>query len=266
MPTIVRGQPTSAEVRQRLKDEGRPVLVSYSGGKDAIAANIALRDAGVETCLVYMYSIPGREHGKTLGFIEEGLAAQEAVFGQKIHRYPHPALWRMLNSLVYQPPERIYTIEAAQMPLYTFEETWEVIRTDLNYPADTWVADGVRAADSIVRRASMVRHGVMKEHLRKVSPIHDWLKAEVFAAIESAGVPLPPDYAAHMFGRSFDGIDYRFLKPLESAYPDDFARILDWFPLARAELIRREHYDWSHRAGQVFPPGSPHDSTAKEDQ
>lgn len=34
MPTVIKGQPTSAEIRRRLKDEGRPVVLSCSLGKD----------------------------------------------------------------------------------------------------------------------------------------------------------------------------------------------------------------------------------------
>ena len=46
MTTIIKGQPTSAEVRASLAAEGRTVLVAFSGGKDAIATELALQDAG----------------------------------------------------------------------------------------------------------------------------------------------------------------------------------------------------------------------------
>lgn len=232
MPTIIKGQPTSAEVRARLAAESRTVLVAYSTGKDAIATELALRDAGIETVLAYLYYIPG------LAFVEDTLAAQEQVLGKPIHRYPHPSLWRWLNNLIFQPPERCAIIEAARMPTIDYDQMWQLIRADLDLPEDTWVADGVRAADSIVRRASFTRHGVMKPAKRKVSPIADWLKGEVMGRIEAAGIPLPIDY--ERFGRSFDGIDRRFLAPIAEHAPEDFARILDWFPLADLELMRHD--------------------------
>lgn len=236
MTTIIKGQPTSAEIRATLAAEARPVLVAFSGGKDAIATELALRDAGIETQLAYLYYIPGRTPGKTLDFVERGLEHLEDTLGKPIHRYPHPSLYRWLNNLVFQPPERAAVIEAAQLPNVTYEQVWQFIREDLDFPKDTWVADGVRASDSIVRRASFSKHGVMKKHLLKVSPIADWLKGEVLARIEREGIRLPVDY--EWFGRSFDGIDYRFLKPISEHAPDDFARILDWFPLAELELFR----------------------------
>lgn len=231
MPTEIKGQPTSAEVRSRLAAEGRPVLVSFSTGKDAIACELALRDSGVETRLVYLYLVPG------LRFVDETLAQQEQHLGKRIARYPHPSLWRWLNGFVFQPPERCSVIEAARMPTYSYEQLWAAIKDDQGLPQDTWIADGVRAADSITRRASLTSHGVMKPGKRHVSPVADWLKREVLTRIEQSGIPLPVDY--EWFGRSFDGIDYRFLSPLSKFAPDDYRRVLDWFPLADLEMYRR---------------------------
>lgn len=232
MTTIIKGRETSEEIRARLKAEGRPVLVAFSGGKDAIAAELALQDAGIETRLAYLYYVPG------LAFVNENLAYLEDKLGKRIHRYPHPSLFRWLNNFIFQPPERCEIIEAANFPTPTYEQTWELIKEDLGYPLDAWVADGVRAADSIVRRASFTKHGIMKPSNHKVSPIADWVKAEVMGRIAAADIALPVDY--DLFGRSFDGLDYRFLKPISERFPEDFQRILDWFPLADLELFRHD--------------------------
>lgn len=70
MPTAIKGQPPSSEIRKRLAAQGKPVLVAFSTGKDALACELALRDAGVETRLAYLYYIPG------LSFVEETLSEQ----------------------------------------------------------------------------------------------------------------------------------------------------------------------------------------------
>ena len=238
MTTKIKGQPPSTEIRERLAAEGRPVLVAFSGGKDAIATTIALKEAGVSVILAHLYLIPPDENGRGLGFIDRSLAKLEDQLGERIYRYPHPAIYRWLNSLAFQPPERCSIIEAAQLPDLDFDAEWVLIREALGLDPDTWVADGVRAADSIVRRASLSRHGIMKPAHHKVSPIADWLKAEVLDSMKRAHVDLPEEYA--WFKRSFDGLDYRFLAPMKEHAPEDFQRVLEWFPLADLELIRHD--------------------------
>lgn len=226
----IEGVRPSSDIRAELADEGRPVLLAFSCGKDAIASWLALRESGVEVVPYYMYYVPG------LRFVEESLSRFEDTFGHRIARYPHPSLYRWLNAFVFQAPERLAIIEAAQLPAPTYEQVVDLIREDHGLDRDTWVADGVRAADSIVRRTSIKTHGPMKPKGRKVSVVWDWQVAEVRERIAAEGIDLPPDY--EWFGRSFDGMDRRFLEPLSVHAPDDFERILEWFPLADLELIR----------------------------
>lgn len=234
----IEGVPPSEEIRGQLAAEGRPVCVAFSGGKDCVAAEIALQEAGVDTVLAHLYLIPGKREGETLGFVEDGLKAYEDIWQKPIHRYPHPSFYRWLNNLIYQPPERCDVIEAAMLPTPTYEQMWQLIKQDLGLEQDTWVADGVRAADSLVRRASIKKHGAMKPSNHKVSPIWDWLTGKTYDFIADHGVDLPIDY--EWFDRSFDGIDYRFLAPIAANAPEDFQQILNWFPLAEMELFRHE--------------------------
>jgi hypothetical protein len=226
------GVESSRAIREQLATEGRPVLLAFSGGKDALASWLALRESGIPVLPYYMYYVPG------LRFVEDYLTYCESIFGCRIARYPHPSLYRWLNRFVFQAPERLAIIEAAQLPEPTYEQMLTLVREDQGLPADTWVADGVRAADSIVRRLSVQKHGAMKSKHHKVSVVWDWRKAHVFDAITSAGIDLALDY--EWFGRSFDGIDARFTGPLREHAPEDFERILEWFPLAELDLVRQE--------------------------
>lgn len=234
MPTVLEGQPPSAEVLACLRAEDRPVVLAFSRGKDSIAAWVALRDAGITVRPFYLYSIPG-----LLSFERESLAYFEAVFGCPIPLYPHPGLYRQLRHNVFQSPDRWSTIQAARLPNLTHEAVNAGVRADYGLDPDTWVADGVRAADSLVRRGAIARHGAFRPTVRKVSPIWDHTKAETLALISRAGIDLPIDY--QWWGRSFDGLDYRFLGPLAEHAPDDYARVLEWFPLAELELYRHDH-------------------------
>lgn len=232
------GQPPSTEIRQKLLDEDRPVLVAFSGGKDSIATELALQEFGIETHLAYLYAIPGRKEGRPLSFIDDYLMRLEDMWQKPIACYPHVSLYRQLNAFLWQPPEHIEVIRDADLPEPEYAELWGYIREDFGLAADTWVADGVRASDSLVRRASIKNHGAMKLNNLKVSPIWDWLQGSVYGIMEHYNVPLSVDY--EMFGRSFDGLDYRFLKPIKERFPDDFQVILDWFPLAEMEILRYE--------------------------
>lgn len=230
MTTIIRNQGTSAEVRQKLHDEGEPVLLAFSCGKDSIATWLALQDAGVQVVPCYMYYVPG------LRFVDEEIDSFEQHFGQRIHRYPHPSLYRWINNAVYQAPERLHVIEAANLPTPDYDQMWDLIREDLKLPKQTWCADGVRAADSIQRRGAFVRYGYWRKSKKKVSPIGDWLKGETLDRIGQAGIKLPVDY--EWFGRSFDGIDRRFTEILRDKDPQDYEVLRSWFPLLEGDIVR----------------------------
>lgn len=233
MPTKIKGQPTSEEVLSKLADEGEPVFLSFSCGKDSTAAWIAMREHGIPVLPVYLYVVPD------LRIVHESVNYFEGFFGQHISQYPHPSLYRMLEGNVYQAPERLHVLDNAQLPMPDLDMLWDEIRKDFDLPG-AWVADGVRAADSIVRRASLSHHGVMKQYSKKVSPIADWLKSEVMACLDAHGVMLPTDY--ELWGRTLDGIDARFMRPLRDRYPDDFERVKRFFPLVELDLMREDHY------------------------
>lgn len=234
MPTVIKGQPTSAEIRRRLKDEGRPVVLSCSLGKDSLAAWVALEDEGVEVVPIYYWSIPG------LPMVEQNVRTIEGVFGVKIHQYPHPRWSRTLNNCVFQSPAHTDVIEAANMPVYSYDDMRPYILEDLGLPEDTWFCDGVRACDNPYRRASLTKHGLMKLSTRKASVVADWTKAEVMEALARRGIGLPPDY--ELFGRSFDGLDMRFMKPLREQRPEDFEVVKKWYPFIEADEKRWAHY------------------------
>ena len=231
-PIVIEGAMPSPEVRAQLAREGRPVLLAFSRGKDSLAAWLALRDAGVEVRPFHLYLIPGLE------FVDESLAVYERFFDTPIPQLPHPSLYRWLNVLMFQPPERIRTLEAAQLPEPEYTEISRLLCEQVFGldPDQTWTADGVRAADSPNRRTAMKARGPWRESVRKVSPVWDWRIRHVREALARHSCPLPPEY--EWFGRSFDGLDLRFLDPIKKHRPRDYERILEWFPLADLELFR----------------------------
>ena len=223
----------SVELRSYVRENhGSRVLLSFSTGKDSIAAWIALQESGFEVVPFYLYMVPGLE------FVEESLGYYERFFQVRIHRFPSPLMLRILRGLVYQPPERAADVEALATPskLLRFDGMEDEIRKALRMP-DDYTANGVRAADSVQRALACKKNGVLHHKRRSFYPVFDWKMDDVVASLERARIKLPVDY--RLFGRTFEGLQYQFLAPVRKHFPRDYARILEFFPLADLDLFRR---------------------------
>lgn len=225
---VLNGVETIARVRE-LQTE---TLLAFSTGKDAIAAWLAIRDHFDKVHPYYLYLVPGLE------FVEESLAYYEQFFGVKIARLPHPSLHRWLNTYTFQPPERVAVINQAKLPWHDYKDIRKVMIEDRGLQEDMLVADGVRAADSPMRRIAIMSHGPITLNQGRYHPIWDWRKADLLDCFRKSGVKLPEDYK--LFGRSFDGLDLRFLLPLKKHRPKDYQTVLEWFPCADLEVFRWE--------------------------
>lgn len=246
----IEGIPPSSKMLADLADAGEPVILNFSRGKDSVAVWIACERHGIPVIPIHKSAVPG------LKFIEDDLKRYEDYFGQHIIDLPSDGFYRRLNNYVFQTPERLAVIEAAQLPALERED-WDTLMRHCFAKDDTWILDGVRATDSAQRRMAIKVHGAIKERTRRQSPIWDWGIADVRKAIEDRGITLGPDY--DMFGkylagkpnprfkkglygngRSIDGIRYDYLKPIKENFPEDYERILFWFPLAEMEIMRYE--------------------------
>lgn len=224
----------SAALRQDIASESDgDVILSFSRGKDSLATWLALRKTFHTVRPFYMERIPG------LVFVQESLDYFERFFGCKIPVLPHPATYRQLRAYVFQPPERWPVIEdaikAGRLPAIDYAGQEAIVRGWAG--RDLPVAWGTRATDSPIRMANVRKHGPRNHQRGAFWAIYDWRMADVLAEIKASGVKLPVDY--RMFGRSMDGIDWRYLAPLKRRYPEDYRRVLELFPLAELELYRR---------------------------
>ena len=224
--------PTGQETIRTIRQQSDTILMAFSCGKDSIGAWLACRPHFDRIIPYYMYLVPDLE------FVEESLAYYERWFGCHIMRIPHPSIYRQLNDLVFQPPEHRAILDRANFGNLSFLDLQDMIRDQEGIPTEAYVASGVRAVDSPYRMIAMKTHGPISRKQRQFFPIWDWNKARLVSELQSAGVKLPVDY--QIFGRSFDGIDYRFLAPLKKHFPRDYARILEYFPLADLEIFKHE--------------------------
>lgn len=234
--------PDSETLRQEYAAKDEKIILSFSRGKDSISAWLAMLNSGIKPeniVPVYYYRIPG------LQFTADSLDYFEQTFQTRIIRMPHPSLFRMWNEMIFQPPNRSGIIEAADMPTPSYQDIEQLLREDLKLPDSTYVATGVRAADSIQRRTFIKKSGPITHAKKRVAIVWDWTKGECYDYIEKCGVELPVDYelfatSQRRSGRTFDGLAAQFLGPIRDNLPEDYERILEWFPLADLDLFRNE--------------------------
>lgn len=225
-----------AEIIQHVQQHtpGGHVLLSFSGGKDAWATWFGIRDHFESIHPFYYYLVPGLE------FVENYLEYAEKVLGTHITRLPNPRLYEMLNDSVFQSPDRWATLQQLCLPRFTWDDVQRACEISRGLPQNCYTAIGVRAADSQRRAMAMRRHGVINTKRRVFYPVWDWKMDKVYATLEANKVKLPIDYK--LFGRTFDGIYLLYLINIKKHFPKDYARILEYFPMADLEIWRHERY------------------------
>jgi 3'-phosphoadenosine 5'-phosphosulfate sulfotransferase (PAPS reductase)/FAD synthetase len=97
---------------------------------------------------------------------------------------------------------------------------------------------GIRAAESFQRRMNMRDSNGVDEKTNRIFPIYNWKVVDVREYLQERNIPLTDDYK--LWNRSFDGLSYRFLCGIKKYYPNDFKKILEFFPLLELELFRYE--------------------------
>lgn len=226
----------SAELCEQMSRKCDTALLAFSTGKDSIASWLQMRKYFKRIIPFYKYHVPG------LKFVEENLAYYEDFFGCHIYRLPSPALFRWLTYCVHQPPERVKYIEENLLVFnYDDETVTDILRYQLGLSDDVYVGVGVRMADSPMRRVNIRSHGAVNHKRQSFYPIYDWVKADIIREIDAVGIKLPVDY--RYFGNTFDGITYKYLRPMREHFPEDYQTLLKWFPLAELEFVRFEGID-----------------------
>lgn len=207
-------------------------LLSFSCGKDAIVSWLRLKDYFHTIIPVYRYLVPG------LSFIEKSLGYYEDFFQTKIIQVPNPNLFRMLNAGTYQTPGTWQIFKEYNMPNLYYTELNNFVKNDHGLPESTYTAIGNRMYDNLMRYRSITKYGPYNEKTKEFYPVFDYKIADVVNALRTAEVSMPIDY--RIWGKTFDGIDYRFLKPLKEKFPADYQKIKDFFPLIDIEIMRYE--------------------------
>lgn len=205
-------------------------VIAFSGGKDSVACALALRDAGYDLHPVAYTEIPG------MSFVDETLDTYERTLfgGRHIVRVMHPSFCKSILLGHYQPPHRLPLTEAMGFD-YADVDVQAMLIGEQGLPEGTMTAIGVRAADNILRRKIIAVNGPVAARKGQFYAIWDWTIDRTATTISRSGVKLPPDYRLwpHSFAFGSD-----FFLGVRQHFPGDWARLLEWFPLAEAEVFR----------------------------
>lgn len=228
---------------QELAEKTDTVLLAFSLGKDSVAAYLQLKRFFRNVHLYYYYIAPG------IPFIDASVRYYEDVFGQKIVQVPSASFLENVNDLLFLDVNTALIVNELRQDLPTFlknshSEMNDILSTYakslLNIPLDTITADGNRADDNSMRRTSLIMHSPFSKNRNHFRPIYDWSKKEVLQVIKDANIKLPIDY--RIWGRSFDGIDYKFTKGLKDNLPNSYEYLRSWYPCIDLELKKYENF------------------------
>ena len=228
----------SAELCEQMAERCDTALLAFSTGKDSIASWLQMRKYFKRIIPYYKYHVPG------LKFVERSLAYYEDFFGCHIYRLPSPAFFRWMNYGVHETPDRLSAAREymfIDLDTYTDDTVADILRYNLGLSEDVYSGVGVRMADTPLRRVTIRTSGAVNHGRKSFYPVYDWVKKDLVAAFEEADIRLPPDYK--VFGCTFDGLTYKYLRPMREYFPEDYQHLLEWFPLAELEIARYEGLD-----------------------
>lgn len=200
------------------------IALGYSRGKDAIAM--------LDVCMKHFKTVHAyylQPYCHKLDFIEDSLKTVEKYYGIEITRLYHPDLTLVLKYGMFGFPD-------PSVPIITFSELRDWIREFFDVE---FIAVGERVADSLWRRAKIVKSGHTDFVGRMMYPLSRWTKNDVLSYIAKHRPPFPAIEYGLLGGKSWDGMlssqDLEFVK---INYPNDFAKILREMPFVETLLLR----------------------------
>lgn len=224
--------PSAALVERVRADFGNRLIMAVSG-KDSIAAWLYLREQGFELIPYWCYDLPG------CSFDEQAWRYYQDFFGVKIYRLPHPILYAKLRAGKFQTPHSWARLKAMHLPDFDYAFIEYAIAREHGLGENYLTAVGMRSADNLMRYRllrQMGAVGVKRRHF--YYPIWDWTLEDVRAILAKYNCKLSRSYAH--FDNTGNGVDYLTLRVLREELPADYARVLEIFPLAEAEIFRIE--------------------------
>lgn len=233
-PTVhLRPPPFEAIERAKQQHGVTDVAIYFSGGKDSVAAlDVCYRHFGPgHVAAIFMYLVPG------LRFQEQYLTYIQRLYSRPgcpplvVHRIPYAEHL----ALLFRANKFRHPTAAAKVQRIPYRAIDAYVRKLTGW---TWIANGERACESVQRNA-MIRHcNAIDEGRGRFWPLAFWSDRMVLSYLRQRKIALAPEYSVMGLKRSFASLFGYPLKKIREHYPDDFEKICEMFPLARAQLLR----------------------------
>lgn len=208
------------------------ILVAFSGGKDSLAVLDICCRTFPKVKAFFKYLVPG-------------LDVLDAKFRWAQERYGIETIQFPANSAIRCKAQGVYcdadfnvmkALGDGKIPLKaSFEYAMQVTGCPV-------MATGMKEADGMKRRQlfANIRDGKDAFWGKVVHPLRWWNKRDVITYLKAQNIPLPD--AENGAVTSGVGLDHGSLCWLHDRYPEDFQKLLRWYPFAGAAIKRREWF------------------------
>ena len=209
------------------------IAVGFSGGKDSLCV-LDLCSRVFKTIYCYNMEFCG-------GFKvdRDQMEYGKQRYGVKVIHYPHFAFITALKNGIYCNE----TEETEKLPDWTLRDVYDLVRQDFNVD---FIAHGAKTADGLWRRKMF---NATKTWTDIIYPIKTWTKPAVMAYMRMQKIPMPHMSVGHTTGatgRTKNGTGIDLTDPsiwyLHDNHPEDYKKLLRWFPYAHAAVCRRDWY------------------------
>jgi len=206
-----------------LAQEYDSILVSYSGGKDSRVVLDLCTQYFKQVICFFMFFVPDLEYDAT------NIKWAQDTYHVQVLQYPH---WNFIRCLA----EGVYKDENSEWDEVSglrLRDIYDLVMTEAGCRL---IATGQKRADYIGRSAVMHQ---IKAIGRIVHPLEYWNKQDVLGYLRDNQIGMP-DNSNHIT----TGIDLSTpsLLWLHDEHPNDFIRLLKYFPYAESVVWRREFY------------------------
>lgn len=207
------------------------ILVSYSGGKDSLAVmDLCMKTFGPGRVKAFFwYTVPDLE------YCNAQLRYAKTRWGIDPVQVPH---WDMImcmkNGLWCDQTPGLDDMPEIDLKM---GYAYAMHVTDCGL-----CATGMKDADGLPRRQffTNIRDGGNPFWQRLVHPIKKWTKKDVLDYLKANGIPVPNSEKGAV--TTGVGLVHDALCWLHDSYPEDFKKLLRWYPYAEAAIKRRDWY------------------------